>query len=114
MHVPQYLAEGPVRVARFFVIPFCASSISSLVMGVNSTALDQAPRGTAPFFLVFPTDPNQLLYCLSFNVTGSYVFIQMSWVSWMPLRELTYSEVLRGVFYNLPLLPFRSGLSLAY
>lgn len=64
MRVPQYLAEGPVRVARFFVIPFCVSSISSLVMGVNSTALDQAPRGTAPFFLVFPTDPNQLLYCL--------------------------------------------------
>lgn len=56
----HYLAESPLRCGRFFLIPFCVSSISSLVMGVNAAAAVSSP---APFFLVFPTEPSQLATC---------------------------------------------------
>lgn len=59
--VGTYLGEAPLRCLRFFIIPFCVSSISSLVMGVNYAA---TARGVPPvFFLVFPTGTHQLATC---------------------------------------------------
>jgi hypothetical protein len=85
--VGTYLGEAPLRCLRFFIIPFCVSSISSLVMGcvhfgptsphlpcrfsagserrlVRRVNYAATARGVPPvFFLVFPTGTHQLATC---------------------------------------------------